>query len=231
MFTLTAQRQLPNLVVASPKDEQELRRLMHTAFGQDHPFALHYPRDPGFDLPEVEPTPHPGRRGRGAARGHGHPDRRLRADRDARCRSGRPTDCGGLVRRADQRALRQAARPRADPQARAWQEARRDARGERRDGGLRRQPCWRRWPRPAWPTSRCAGCRSGWSACRAIISSITARWRPAALPAHRHRRNPRAGPRGTRGSWGDGRRRISSRPSAPGARRRPRPPDPSRSPR
>ena len=32
---------------------------MHTAFTQDHPFALHYPRDAGFDLPEVEPTPIP----------------------------------------------------------------------------------------------------------------------------------------------------------------------------
>ena len=59
MFTVAAQRQLPNLIVASPKDEQELRRLLHTAFGQDHPFALHYPRDPGFDLPDVEPTPIP----------------------------------------------------------------------------------------------------------------------------------------------------------------------------
>jgi len=59
MFTIPAQRQLPNLIVAAPKDEQELRRLMHTAFGQDHPFALHYPRDPGFDLPSVEPTPIP----------------------------------------------------------------------------------------------------------------------------------------------------------------------------
>jgi 1-deoxy-D-xylulose-5-phosphate synthase len=59
MFTLAAQRQLPNLVIASPRDEQELRRLMHTAFGQDHPFALHYPRDAGFDLPDVEPTPIP----------------------------------------------------------------------------------------------------------------------------------------------------------------------------
>ena len=28
MFTLTAQRQLPNLVIASPKDEQELRSLL-----------------------------------------------------------------------------------------------------------------------------------------------------------------------------------------------------------
>jgi len=55
MFTLPAQRQLPNLIVASPKDEQEARRLLHTAFGQDHPFALHYPRDSGFDLPAVTP--------------------------------------------------------------------------------------------------------------------------------------------------------------------------------
>ncbi len=56
MFTLPAQRQLPNLVIASPKDEQELRSLLHTALGQDHPFALHYPRDPGFGLAPVEPA-------------------------------------------------------------------------------------------------------------------------------------------------------------------------------
>ncbi len=56
MFAIPAQRQLPYLVVASPKDEQELRSLVHTALGQEHPFALHYPRDPGFGLPEVEPT-------------------------------------------------------------------------------------------------------------------------------------------------------------------------------
>jgi 1-deoxy-D-xylulose-5-phosphate synthase len=55
MFTLPAQRQLPNLVIASPRDEQELRSLVRTAFSQDHPFALHYPRDPGFDLPAVQP--------------------------------------------------------------------------------------------------------------------------------------------------------------------------------
>jgi 1-deoxy-D-xylulose-5-phosphate synthase len=56
MFTLSAQRQLPNLVVASPKDEQELRSLLRTALAQDHPFALHYPRDPGFGLPPIEPV-------------------------------------------------------------------------------------------------------------------------------------------------------------------------------
>ncbi|MDQ3448674.1 MAG: 1-deoxy-D-xylulose-5-phosphate synthase [Chloroflexota bacterium] len=59
MFTIPAQRQLPNLIVASPSDEQEARRLLRTAFSQEHPFALHYPRDAGFDLPAVDPEPIP----------------------------------------------------------------------------------------------------------------------------------------------------------------------------
>jgi 1-deoxy-D-xylulose-5-phosphate synthase len=63
MFTLPAQRQLPNLVIASPKDEQELRSLLRTAFAQDRPFALHYPRDPGFDLPARNPEVLPVGRG------------------------------------------------------------------------------------------------------------------------------------------------------------------------
>jgi 1-deoxy-D-xylulose-5-phosphate synthase len=56
MFTLPSQRQLPSMVIASPKDEQELRSLVRTALAQDHPFALHYPRDAGFGVPEVDPT-------------------------------------------------------------------------------------------------------------------------------------------------------------------------------
>ena len=56
MFTLTAQRQLPNLVIASPKDEQELRSLLHTALAQDHPIALHFPRDAGFGREPVPPV-------------------------------------------------------------------------------------------------------------------------------------------------------------------------------
>jgi 1-deoxy-D-xylulose-5-phosphate synthase len=56
MFTLPAQRQLPNLVIASPANEQELRSLLRAALAQDHPFALHYPRDPGFGLASIEPT-------------------------------------------------------------------------------------------------------------------------------------------------------------------------------
>lgn len=59
MFTLTALRQLPNLIMASPRDEQQLRRLLRTAFGQPHPFAIAYPRDAGFDLPPVAPDPIP----------------------------------------------------------------------------------------------------------------------------------------------------------------------------
>jgi 1-deoxy-D-xylulose-5-phosphate synthase len=55
MFTLPAQRQLPNLVIAAPRDEQELRSLLRTALAQDHPFALHYPRDAGFGLPAITP--------------------------------------------------------------------------------------------------------------------------------------------------------------------------------
>ena len=56
MFVLPAQRQLPNLVIASPKDEQELRSLLRTALAQDRPFALHYPRDAGFGLAPVVPA-------------------------------------------------------------------------------------------------------------------------------------------------------------------------------
>jgi 1-deoxy-D-xylulose-5-phosphate synthase len=63
MFTIPAQRMLPNLVIASPRDEQELRSLLHTALAQDHPFALHYPRDAGFGVPAREPEVLPVGRG------------------------------------------------------------------------------------------------------------------------------------------------------------------------
>jgi 1-deoxy-D-xylulose-5-phosphate synthase len=55
MFSFPAHRQIPNLVIASPKDEQELRSMVRTAFAQDHAFALNYPRDAGFGVPEREP--------------------------------------------------------------------------------------------------------------------------------------------------------------------------------
>ncbi len=52
MFTLPAQRSLPNLVIGSPKDEQELRDMVVTAMDHDGPISLHYPRDHGEDLPD-----------------------------------------------------------------------------------------------------------------------------------------------------------------------------------
>jgi 1-deoxy-D-xylulose-5-phosphate synthase len=52
MFTLSAQRSLPNLVIGSPKDEQELRDMVVTALAHDGPISLHYPRDAGEDLPD-----------------------------------------------------------------------------------------------------------------------------------------------------------------------------------
>jgi len=52
MFTLPAQRSLPNLVIGSPRDEQELRDMVVTALAHGGPISLHYPRDPGEDLPD-----------------------------------------------------------------------------------------------------------------------------------------------------------------------------------
>jgi 1-deoxy-D-xylulose-5-phosphate synthase len=54
MFSLPAQRSLPNLVIGSPKDEQELRDMLVTALAHDGPISLHYPRDAGEDLPDRE---------------------------------------------------------------------------------------------------------------------------------------------------------------------------------
>ncbi len=63
MFAFSALRQVPNLVIAAPRDEQELRSLVRTALAQEHPFALHYPRDAGFGVPEREPVVLPVGRG------------------------------------------------------------------------------------------------------------------------------------------------------------------------
>jgi 1-deoxy-D-xylulose-5-phosphate synthase len=52
MFTLSAQRALPNLVIGSPKDEQELRDMVVTAMQHEGPISIHYPRDAGEDLPD-----------------------------------------------------------------------------------------------------------------------------------------------------------------------------------
>jgi 1-deoxy-D-xylulose-5-phosphate synthase len=57
MFTLSAQRSLPNLVIGSPKDEQELRDMVVTALHLESPISLHYPRDPGEGLADRDGQP------------------------------------------------------------------------------------------------------------------------------------------------------------------------------
>jgi 1-deoxy-D-xylulose-5-phosphate synthase len=57
MFMLPAMRALPNLVIGSPKDEQEMRDLVVTALSHDGPVSLLYPRDAGEDLPDRTGTP------------------------------------------------------------------------------------------------------------------------------------------------------------------------------
>ena len=54
MFMLPAMRALPNLVIGSPKDEQELRDLVVTGLAHPGPMSLLYPRDAGEDLAERE---------------------------------------------------------------------------------------------------------------------------------------------------------------------------------
>ena len=84
MFTLPAQRQLPNLIVASPRDEQELRRLLRTAFSQPHPFALALPARRGHGPAAGRGDAHPGRPGRDAAGRQRRAHLRFRTHRDAR---------------------------------------------------------------------------------------------------------------------------------------------------
>ena len=137
MFTLPAQRQLPNLVIASPKDEQELRSLVRTALGQDLPSPSTIRATPGFGLPAVEPEVLPVGRGELIREGSdvlfvgfGPIVDRAREAADAARRR-------RLVGRRHQRPVRQAARPRPDPRPGPRQAARGDIRGERRQRRVR----------------------------------------------------------------------------------------------
>jgi 1-deoxy-D-xylulose-5-phosphate synthase len=50
VFDLSYLRHIPNMVVAAPKDEAELRDLLATAVAHDGPFALRYPRGEGVGV-------------------------------------------------------------------------------------------------------------------------------------------------------------------------------------
>ncbi len=58
-FDLSFLRSIPNLILAAPRDEYELQRLMKTALSVDGPFAYRYPRGKGIGIPlpdEIEPV-------------------------------------------------------------------------------------------------------------------------------------------------------------------------------
>ena len=58
LFDLSYLRSLPNMIVMSPKDENELRRMMMTAVRHQGPIALRYPRGNGVGVPlehSIEP--------------------------------------------------------------------------------------------------------------------------------------------------------------------------------
>ncbi|WP_456435264.1 1-deoxy-D-xylulose-5-phosphate synthase [Thermovibrio ammonificans] len=54
-FDLSYLRVVPNLVVAAPKDEEELRHLLYTAVYSGRPFAVRYPRGRGYGVTLREP--------------------------------------------------------------------------------------------------------------------------------------------------------------------------------
>ena len=50
-FDLSYLTLIPNLVVAAPKDENELQHLLYTAVKSGRPMAVRYPRSPGLGVP------------------------------------------------------------------------------------------------------------------------------------------------------------------------------------
>ena len=50
LFDLSYLRSVPNVVVAAPRDEEELRHLLYTAVNSDVPFAIRYPRGRGYGV-------------------------------------------------------------------------------------------------------------------------------------------------------------------------------------
>ena len=50
-FDLTYMRNLPNMTVMAPKDEDELRHMLYSALNHNGPVSIRYPRGEGFGVP------------------------------------------------------------------------------------------------------------------------------------------------------------------------------------
>ena len=64
LFDYSFLRNIPNMTVMAPKDENELARMLATAIRHDHPIALRYPRGRGVGV-DVDPSPVPVELGKG----------------------------------------------------------------------------------------------------------------------------------------------------------------------
>ena len=110
-------RCVPNMSVLTPADEDECRQSLYTAFLQDHPVAVRYPRGSGAGVAAAGGDDRdPVRQGRDPAREHAHRGERRQADRDPGLRHLALSGAGGgrpARRDRRQHALRQAARCRA----------------------------------------------------------------------------------------------------------------------
>ena len=143
-------RCIPNMSVACPADENECRRLLTSAFEQNHPVAVRYPRGAGVGAamePGLDPLPF----GKGEVRregtGRGHPGLRHLAVPGAG--RGRAPRCHG-----GEHALGQAPRHRAAAAGRGT--ARGVGHGGRgRHHGRRGQCCGRSLARRRRCSSRC----------------------------------------------------------------------------
>jgi 1-deoxy-D-xylulose-5-phosphate synthase len=49
-FDISYLMPVPNLIIAAPRDENELQHLLYTAVRADHPMAIRYPRGPGVGV-------------------------------------------------------------------------------------------------------------------------------------------------------------------------------------
>ena len=60
LFDLSYLRNLPNMIVMAPKDENEMRRMLITALKHNSPIAIRYPRGPGIGVileKDIRPIP------------------------------------------------------------------------------------------------------------------------------------------------------------------------------
>ena len=140
IFDITYTRTLPNMIVAAPKDENELQHLLFTAIESGGPFAIRYPRGLGAGRrarPVAEEDPD--RQRRDPPRGQRPLPAGLRLDGvGGSGRRGRAQGARDRVRRR-QRPVRQAARPGAARADRGHGAAHPDPRGAPPDGRVRKR--------------------------------------------------------------------------------------------